>query len=511
MGRFLQFESVTFGYPGSAEPVFANVSAHFPEGAWTGVVGANGCGKTTLLKLATGRLEPASGSVCALGSAYCVEQRTDAPPPEADEFMNSWDAGAIDLRDRLGVSDGWSGRWDSLSHGERKRLQIAVALWRAPDVLALDEPTNHLDSDARRALLDALSEFGGAGLLVSHDRAFLDELCSRCLFIFPPRAVMRPGGVTQGMAEDRREQTQAREEHDAHAAKARRLRNAAQQRREAAEQSASRTKAVKRGMNPKNDHDGKAKRRLAKLTGRDGWGVAQSASLRRRAAELFKNEKPIRPEYKTGFWLDDRGVSRRNHVLDVPAGTLPLGDGRVLFHPELRVGPADRIALVGANGCGKTSLLRHLLPRVNVPEERLLVVPQEITEDESRRIQEETKKLDREPLGRVMTLVSRLGSRPGRLLESNTPSPGEVRKLLLARGVDRGPHLIVMDEPTNHLDLPSIECLENALAETPCAMILVSHDERFLSKLVDVCWELTDTGGRIELAVIRRDRAVRRQ
>ena len=93
-----------------------------------------------------------------------------------------------------------------------------------------------------------------------------------------------------------------------------------------------------------------------------------------------------------------------------------------------------------------------------------------------------------------MTLISRLGSRPGRLLASTTPSPGEIRKILLARGVERGPHLIVMDEPTNHLDLPSIECLENALAEAPCALLLVSHDERFLARLTTVRWTLVQDG-----------------
>ena len=103
-----------------------------------------------------------------------------------------------------------------------------------------------------------------------------------------------------------------------------------------------------------------------------------------------------------------------------------------------------------------------------------------------------------------MTSVSRLGSRPGRLLGSETPSPGEIRKLLLAMGVDRGPHLVIMDEPTNHLDLPSIECLEDALAECPCALLLVSHDERFLSKLVQVRWHLApETNHAITLTVER--------
>lgn len=135
-----------------------------------------------------------------------------------------------------------------------------------------------------------------------------------------------------------------------------------------------------------------------------------------------------------------------------------------------------------------------MLAQANVPPERLLVIPQEISAEESREIHASVKKLDDAPLGRVMTLVSRLGSRPGRLLASATPSPGEIRKILLAQGVERGPHLIALDEPTNHLDLPSIACLEDALVDTPCAMLLVSHDERFLAKLARTRWEFAPTG-----------------
>ena len=502
-GRFLQFENVTFAYPGMPDPLLKGVTAFFPEGAWTGVVGANGAGKSTLLRLAAGELAPGEGAVRQLGSARYALQRTDLPPDEWDEFMNSWDPFATDVRRRLGVDDSWADRWDTLSHGERKRAQIATALWRRPDVLALDEPTNHLDGRGKRILLAALRSFRGVGLLVSHDRDFLDALCSQCLFMFPPKIVMRPGGVTRGMEADRLEQDRAKDEHDANAARARRLRAAAQDRREEAERSAARTNRLKAKKLPANDHDGRARRQLAKLTNKDGWGFSQSAALKSRAAKLSAPDASIRVDYEMGFWLDGAEKSNRNFVIDVPAGEIDLGDGRRLVHPALQVRPDDRIALTGDNGLGKSTLVKRLLAQANVPPEKLLAVPQEITEGESRRIQEEVKRLEDGPLGRVMTLVSRLGSRPGRLLASTTPSPGEVRKILLARGVERRPHLIVMDEPTNHLDLPSIECLERALKGAPCALLLVSHDERFLAALTSVRWSLSGSGDVVTLAVSR--------
>ncbi len=106
------------------------------------------------------------------------------------------------------------------------------------------------------------------------------------------------------------------------------------------------------------------------------------------------------------------------------------------------------------------------------------------------------------PVGRYMypaiiaeipksTIFLGRGSCPHRLLDSTTPSPGETRKLLLALGMTRRPHIIIMDEPTNHMDLPSIECLEQALADCPCCLLLVSHDRRFLEKLTQQHWQIT--------------------
>ena len=117
-------------------------------------------------------------------------------------------------------------------------------------------------------------------------------------------------------------------------------------------------------------------------------------------------------------------------------------------------------------------------------------MPQEVDARMARAILDEARTLPRQQLGHVMNLVSRVGSRPERLLESRQPSPGELRKLLLALGMARSPHLIVMDEPTNHLDLPSIDALEKALADCPCGLLMVSHDQRFLGRLTEQSWHI---------------------
>lgn len=122
----------------------------------------------------------------------------------------------------------------------------------------------------------------------------------------------------------------------------------------------------------------------------------------------------------------------------------------------------------------------------------LLILNQEVSLEASGRIVRQVRSLPRSELGSLMQTVSRLGSEPSRLLDTNQPSPSEVRKLLIALGIRRQPWLIIMDEPTNHLDLPSIECLEHALADCPCGLLLASHDERFLDALSTTRWSIGD-------------------
>ena len=155
MNEILRFENVSFAWPGMVAPLLEGLTVQFDRG-WTGIVGANGCGKTTLLRLASGELDPADGTVARPDSCLYVVQRTDDPPEGLDAFFAADDAPAWQVRADLDIGDDWDARWTTLSHGERKRLQIAIALWRAPGLLALDEPTNHLDAVARATLLAAL-------------------------------------------------------------------------------------------------------------------------------------------------------------------------------------------------------------------------------------------------------------------------------------------------------------------------------------------------------------------
>jgi ATPase subunit of ABC transporter with duplicated ATPase domains len=480
-------ERVSYGYDAMPELLLKEISTSFSEG-WTGIVGANGAGKTTLLKLATGLLEPREGHIRIPGDALYCAQRTDVPPARLGLLIDSADRFASEIKGRLGIAGDFLPRWPSLSHGERKRAQIGVMLWQQPSVLALDEPTNHIDEDARALLIPALRSFRGIGMLVSHDRDLLDLLCHHCLFVDPPDAVMRPGNYSAGRRESLREEESSRRRKES--AKRQTARLATEAARRASEARNSDSRRSKRGLDPK-DHDRRARIDLARLTGTDGRAGMLAGQMRSRVEKALQAERSIkiRKHYELGIWLEGERC-RRDALFRICASSIPLGSGRELHCPDLAMLPSDRIALTGANGAGKSTLVRRIVGSLNLPVERLTYLPQEIDLPSSCRILEEVRRQPPDILGMVMTIVSRLGSRPARLIESVEPSPGEVRKLMLALGIARRPHLIVMDEPTNHLDLPSIECLEEALKGCPCGLLLVSHDERFLRALTGTRWHL---------------------
>ena len=142
---FLSFSHLVFGYPSAAGVLFDDLSCVFP-GGWTGVVGFNGGGKTTLLKLAAG--EPRAGARPGGrgGGAVPCGPGGEGGPPRGEELIVSPGRFAAELRDTLGIGSDWAVRWHTLSFGERKRSQIGCALIGGYDILLLDEPTNHLDA-----------------------------------------------------------------------------------------------------------------------------------------------------------------------------------------------------------------------------------------------------------------------------------------------------------------------------------------------------------------------------
>ncbi len=477
--------NVSFSYGTSDEPLLSDVSAYFHPG-FTGIVGANGAGKTTLLRLLVGELAPSDGFVEGAGEAVYCAQRTDNPPASFGGFLEDWDGSACELRGRLQIHNDYLERWDSLSHGERKRAQIAHALWQSPALLAIDEPPHPLAATARSLVIAALQRFRGVGLIVSHDRELLDELCARCLWIEPPHVEVYVGGISKAREQRHANERSAIREREKAVAQRKRLEHSIATRRgDAAKEHKVRSK---RGL-AKHDSDSREKIDRARAT--DGNGGSQLRQLGGRLAQAQARVEAaaVKKTYTSGIWLES-SRSSRNAVLTLPAGKTTLSEERDLEWPSIIIEPDQRIAVTGDNGTGKSTWINHIRPLLNVEPEHVIFLPQEVSAETAREIKETCQRLPDTQLGHIMTIVSRLNSRPERLLGSRQPSPGEVRKLMLALGMSRKPHMIMMDEPTNHLDLPSIEALESALSECPCALLLVSHDQRFIERVGASPWTI---------------------
>lgn len=481
----IRFVDVCFTHSEAFEPLFENVSLQFDVG-WTGLVGANGSGKTTLLRLAAGELEPSSGHVLRKGIVAFCRQRTDFRPDGWEAFCDAADADAARLKGVLGIRPDWWERWETLSHGERKRAQIAVALWEDPALMFVDEPTNHLDGESGAMVREALASFRGVGILVSHDRRLLDDICKNIVFIEPPGVLEISGNYSEASGQKALGEEHQRRQRGAAKDELAKLQREASRRQAEAARSAHRLS--KRHLH-RNDSDGRGKLDLARLTGKDAIAGNFARQIRNRVerAEEKLDSIGFKKEYDLAYHIEGERSSR-DVLLRLEQGVLPLGSSETLAFPDLVVMPADRIGLSGPNGTGKSSFVRHLLGRLNLPPDRVVYLPQEIPIDDGERLIREVRRLSPDELGRVLAFVSCLGTRPERLLRGDMPSPGEIRKILLALGIARRPHLIVMDEPTNHLDLPAIELLEKALQGFPGALILVSHDARFLDGVTNIRW-----------------------
>lgn len=480
----LNLSHVTYTYPGAKSPAVADVTATFPSG-WTALIGDNGCGKSTLARVAARLIKPDSGSVGPkLLSAYC-EQDSSQMPDNIFDLASDWRQEAAHIKSLLRLEDQWFWRFDTLSGGQQKRLQIACALYMRPDVLIMDEPTNDLDFETRDIVRMALGSFDGVGLLVSHDRDLLDRTVSQSLICEEGTWTMRPGGYSKASNQAASERASSLKELEKATREAKRLRAEAQRRSE--EAARQKGKRSKRTLN-KNDSDGREKIGRAIVSGKDGVAGKLSSAMGKRLdrAEKELAEKTItkRYDHRIGEFGE---ASRSSLIAHLEEAELQAGEFSLKM-PELWIAPTDHIVLTGANGTGKSLVVRSIVDSIQ-SRIKTAYVPQDVESGKRELALSMLRTLTQEEKGRVLSVVARLNSNPDNLLDGNDLSPGELRKLMLAEQLVQNPNFLVLDEPTNHLDVGSIEALQRMLADFPGAFLLVTHDRQLADAVARTRWE----------------------
>ncbi|OLR89977.1 ABC-F family ATP-binding cassette domain-containing protein [Actinokineospora bangkokensis] len=501
MVNLVNLENVDKSY--GVKPLLDGVSLGVNAGDRIGVVGLNGGGKTTLLEVLAGVEEADSGRVSRgrdLRMAV-VTQRTELPAGSTvrdavlaplgitEEHQWAADPRARSILTGLGVLDlGLDSTVDTMSGGERRRVALAAALVRELDLVVLDEPTNHLDVEGVRWLADHLVSRGSALVVVTHDRWFLDTVCTRTWEVVGGRVEQYEGGYADWVY--------------ARAERARLADTLEEKRRNL------------------------ARKELAWLR-RGAPARTSKPRYRIDAAEALISDVPPPRDSVELLAFAKRRLGRT--VIELEDASIAAGTKPILDHETWRIGPGDRVGVVGVNGSGKTTVLRLLAgetepssgKRVQGQTVRLAHLSQELVElPPALRVLEAVEEVaGRVQLGKQDLSASQLAERFGFPANRQwTPvgdlSGGERRRLQLARLLMAEPNVLLLDEPTNDLDIDTLQQLEDLLDSWPGTMVVVSHDRYLVERVCDTVVALFGDGkvtqlvGGIEEYLTRRAAAV---
>lgn len=481
--QHLIIKNLHFKYKNSVIPIFENLDLEFEEG-WCCIVGSNGSGKSTLLKLISKEMKYEEGSIKGNDLTHYCMQSTEEIPSNLEDFMLTYTSKAFKIRDMLNINDSWLYQWDTLSFGERKRMQIAVAIFEEPDVLLVDEPTNHLDTKSKNIVLKALKSFKGIGILVSHDRELLDSLSQATIILKNKNIFSFKTSFSKAMNEYHINMEFLEKNQSKQYSELKKLKKSIQNQHEKVSQSKKRMS--KKDLD-RNDKNSKTKIDLARFTGKDKNDGKELVKLKSKQSKLLSNIVKNDKVFELGIEFHD-SKNKNIFPIVIKKNILNLSETKQLSYQLLAINEYDKIGIIGENGAGKSSFLNHLLSTVDLKNE-YLYIPQEITQKESKKVFDDINDLTNDKKGEIYTIVRKLASDPIKLQDSFIPSPGEVRKLMIAKGLLERPSLIILDEPTNHMDLDSIISLEIALKEYKGTMIVISHDKTFLDAIITETWE----------------------
>jgi len=452
------------------------------------IIGRNGTGKSTLLKILSDEIPPDSGTVWRQPSLRVARLEQDVP---LSAHRSVFEVVAEGHTHHLEEDESWLREHhvdlilsrldlkadaivDTLSGGWRRRVLLARALVGQPDLLLLDEPTNHLDIDAIQWLEGFLAEYEGAVVFVTHDRAFLQRLATRIIELDRGRLTSWPGNYATYLR--RKEEALANEQVLAEKFD-----------KKLAEEEAWLRQGIK-----------------ARRTRNEG---------RVRALEAMRAERAARREQPGQVRLQVEQAEQSGKMVFEAKGISKSFDGvPIVRNFSTRVMRGDRIGLIGSNGAGKTTLLRLLLGDLTPDEGDIRAGANvQVAYYDQQREQLDPERTVFDTVGEGNDTVTSNGRtrhvhaylRDFLFSDERARSPvkalsgGERNRLLLARLFTRPANVLVLDEPTNDLDLETLELLEEQLIEWPGTLLLVSHDRAFLDNVVTSTF-VFEGGGRIQ-------------
>jgi len=436
------------------------------DGDRIGLVGENGAGKSTLLGILSDTVSCDAGRIHRLTDIAFIRQM-GAAEDTADSALQS----AFHVRENR----------DYLSGGEQTRRRIAAALSRSDCLLFADEPTTDLDAQGIEILEKYLREYRGAILMVSHDRVLLDRVCNQIWHLEDGALTFFPGNYTDYLSERRQRRAHQRDEYEQYRAEQSRLRAAIQGKAERAEQ-------VRLPARMGNSEARLHKRGTSASEARQH---AQRKILETRLTMLEEKQRP-RDDPEIRMALGARYPVTSKTALEINGLRLAFGDRILLSSASMRLPTGSKTALLGANGCGKTSLLRKIIsgssrivvkPNVRIgwfDQNHLGTLRMDATALENSMADSSCG----ESLAR--TVLARLNMRGDDVFKrTETLSGGERAKVALTRLMLSDCNLLLLDEPTNHLDVFTMTALEDVLSMYAGTILFVSHDRAFTERLAD--------------------------